>query len=92
MVDGRTFDSKKEAARYLELKKLQVSGVISGLRLQVRFPIKVNGQKVCTYVADFAYIRDGKRTIEDVKGQLTAVYKMKRRLMAAVHGIEILET
>lgn len=92
MVDGRTFDSKAEARRYLELKKLQASGVISGLRLQVRFPLSVNGVTVGKYVADFVYIRDGRRVVEDVKGMRTAVYKLKCRLMLAVFGIEILET
>lgn len=92
VVDGRTFDSKAEARRYQELKRLQIAGAISGLRLQVRFPLRVNGVTVANYLADFVYVRDGRRVVEDVKGMRTAVYKLKCRLMQAVHGIEILET
>ena len=36
-VDGITFDSKKEANRYRELKLLEKSGEISGLQLQVKY-------------------------------------------------------
>lgn len=74
------------------MKRLQIAGAISGLRLQVRFPLRVNGVTVANYLADFVYVRDGRRVVEDVKGMRTAVYKLKCRLMQAVHGIEILET
>lgn len=36
-VDGITFDSKKEADRYLELKVLEKSGHIQNLRMQVEY-------------------------------------------------------
>ena len=36
-IDGITFDSKKEASRYCELKLLQQAGEISDLRLQVKY-------------------------------------------------------
>lgn len=34
IVDGITFDSKAEAERYKELKRLELIGVIKGLELQ----------------------------------------------------------
>ena len=37
VVDGITFDSKKEAKRYSELKLLQRAGEISDLQIQVKF-------------------------------------------------------
>ncbi len=37
VVDGITFDSTKEARRYQELRLLERAGVISGLRLQVKY-------------------------------------------------------
>lgn len=90
-VDGITFASRAEARRYGHLKLLQQAGAISGLELQPRFPLIVNGVKVCTYVADFRYV-DRKRTIvEDVKGCRTQVYRLKRALMLACYGIEIAE-
>ena len=36
-VDGITFDSKREATRYLELKTLEKAGKISGLQRQKKF-------------------------------------------------------
>lgn len=94
VVDGIKFDSKKEARRYQDLKILERAGEIFGLELQPRFSIIVNGFKICTYVADFRYYEEGNpnEVIEDVKGVKTAIYRLKNKLMQAVHGIEILET
>ena len=38
-IDGITFDSRKEARRYTELKILQRAGEINGLELQVKFEL-----------------------------------------------------
>ena len=38
-IDGHTFDSKKEANRYLELKLLERAGTITDLQLQVKFEL-----------------------------------------------------
>lgn len=92
VVDGVTFDSQKEARRYSELKLLERAGSITSLELQPRFPIVVNGVKVCKYVADFGYVDQiGSPVIEDVKGVKTPMYNLKKKLMRAVHGIEIVE-
>ena len=91
IVDGITFDSRKEAARYAELKLLERAGVISQLTLQPRFELqksfKKNGKtyRKIEYVADFMY-RDNKAektVIEDVKGVKTEVYKLKKKLFEA---------
>ncbi len=37
MLDGKTFDSKKEAYRYMELKTLAKAGEITDLQTQVKF-------------------------------------------------------
>lgn len=39
IVDGITFDSKKEAARYKELKMLERAGVIENLQRQVKYTL-----------------------------------------------------
>lgn len=39
MVDGIQFDSKREAARYQELRLLERAGKISNLRLQVKYAL-----------------------------------------------------
>lgn len=91
IVDGITFDSKREAARYGVLVMEQRAGRITNLRLQVPFSLSVNQIHVCVYKADFTYKRNGERVVEDAKGVRTEVYILKRKLMLAVHGIEVQE-
>ena len=92
VVDGITFDSKKEARRYGQLKMLVSAGQISELKLQPRFDLIVNGKKCGFYKADFDYIEAGKRVIEDVKGMKTPVYNLKKKLVKAIYGVDIFET
>lgn len=98
-VDGMTFDSRKEANRYCELKLLQRAGKITDLRRQVRYILiptqyDEDGKRLeysCTYVADFVYKQDGELVVEDVKGMKTDAYIIKRKLMLSVYGIRIKE-
>lgn len=88
-LDGVTYDSKKEARRAAELNLMLKNGEIVTLARQVRFRL-VKGVE---YVADFAYTtKDGAQIIEDVKGMKTAAYKIKKKLLKEMHGIEIVET
>ena len=93
-VDGITFDSGKEASRYCELKLRQrdKNNPITDLKLQVPFVCEVNHRKICTYKADFVYKEGGRAIVEDTKGYRTDVYKLKKKLVEALYGIEILET
>ena len=92
-LDGYAFDSKKEANRYLQLLMRQRIGEISGLQIHPRFDLNVGGDKVCRYYADFRYKDiDGVERVEDCKGVRTPIYKLKRRLMKVIYGINILET
>jgi hypothetical protein len=50
-VDGITFDSKKEAKRYHELKLMQQAGQILALRMQPHYTL-------CALVVDGADLRD----------------------------------
>lgn len=88
---GVCFDSAKEAARYAYLAGLESGGAIANLRRQVRYPLAVNGVKVCDYVADCVYEVDGATVVEDVKGVRTAVYNLKAKLFRAVYGFSITE-
>jgi hypothetical protein len=95
-VDGISFASKAEAARYKELKLLEKAGEIFGLQMQPRFPIDVNQVHICDYVADFKYHRyldSGHQVnvVEDVKGVKTPVYRLKKKLVLALYGIVIKE-
>ncbi len=91
-VDGIIFASKKEADRYKQLKLLERAKDISDLQLQVSFEITVKNHKVCRYVADFVYWQKGVKVVEDCKGVRTRDYVLKKKLMRAVHGVEIRET
>lgn len=94
LVDGIVFDSKKEAARYQELKLLEKAGVIKDLSLQPNFLLqdkfKYQGKthRKIEYIADFQYyiIKDKKWVIEDVKGFKTDVYKLKKKLFLKKYG------
>ncbi len=92
MVDGITFDSKREAKHYAELKIELLAGEIADLELQKPFSLDVNGIHICNYIADFVYRRNGELVVEDAKGKATDVYIIKRALMRAVYGIEIVES
>lgn len=93
VVDGITFDSKREAARYTELKLMQRAGLISDLRRQVKFELipKQQGERAVSYIADFVYSEDGQTVVEDVKGVRTPVYRIKKKLMLWRHGVRIRE-
>lgn len=96
-VDGIPFGSKREAKRYQDLKLLQKSEHIGGLcadKSKLRWDLAVNGQLICRYEADFAYVLAGpypQKVVEDSKGFRTPVYRLKKKLMKAIHGIEISE-
>lgn len=85
------FASKREAARYLELKILLKAGLITRLELQPKYPLVISGVRVAMYIADFQYVQAGKVVIEDVKGAKTAVYQLKKKIMNALYGIEVKE-
>ena len=93
VVDNITFDSKKEALRYMDLKILAKTGHISKLELQPEYPMIVNGHKVCSYRADFRYVENGKTVIEDVKGyKKNPLYSLKKKLLFACYNIKVCET
>lgn len=98
VLDGITFHSKRESARYAVLIQKQSAGLISDLKLQVKFPlVGANGPmlgesgRALYYKADFVYFEDGKRVVEDSKGKKTPDYLLKKSNLAA-QGIEIRET
>jgi hypothetical protein len=96
MVDGVKFDSRKEAARYQELKLAERAGEIKQLELQPVFNLIVKtGKSVGVYRADFRYYdtREGKWIVEDVKAPITRtpVYRLKKRIVEEVYRISITE-
>ena len=92
-LDGYSFDSLSEARRYGELKIEEMAGIIANLEVHKPFGLDVNGVHICDYESDFTYHRDGKLVVEDVKSKATVTYayRIKKKLMLAVFGIEIQE-
>jgi len=95
-IDGVTFASKKEAARWIFLRDLEDNGVIVNLKRQVRYALHVQGVKIGTCIPDFEYTvsKTGKQITEDVKSVRTAklpLFRRNKRHMAAQYCIDILE-
>ena len=92
-IDGHDFPSTREAERYCELKLFLRAKEIRNLELQPRFLLQDgfvdkegNEHKKIEYVADFMYVdKDGKTIVEDVKGVLTDVYKLKKKMFLKIY-------
>jgi hypothetical protein len=93
---GHTFHSRKEAAHYEELLLRVKAGEIERLALQPKFPIVVNGVKVCDYIGDFSFwdVAEQRVVTQDVKSEATRripLYRLKKKLVKAVYGVDIEE-
>lgn len=96
--DGIKFSSKRECARYKQLKLMETSGVIGDLKLQPSFKLKAkiisrgfpNGREI-TYRADFSYVitETDEYIVEDVKGMETKEFKIKKAFVFFFYGIDI---
>lgn len=95
IVDTIQFDSRKEAHQYQELVWMQQAGLICHHELQPRYDLIINGHPVGFYKVDFRYQEVATRTIitEDVKSEATrtAVYLLKKKLVRALYGTQIIE-
>jgi len=92
VVDGITFDSKREAEVYGDLKLLEKAGKISGFTRQRKFNLIVEDEIVGAYFADFCFIdhdQDGRLRVIDVKGFDTKLSAWKRKHVKALYGIEV---
>jgi hypothetical protein len=89
--DGK-FDSERELDRWAQLRIMERAGLISGLRRQVKYPLRVEGVLIGVYIADFVYADTaGDIVVEDAKGVRTAVYLLKKKLVLALYGVAIKE-
>ena len=73
--------------RYAELRMLERAGHIDELERQPRYILldKNNKNRALVYVADFRYRNHetGGIVVEDVKGYVTEIYKLKKKLFRA---------
>ena len=87
-VDGHTFDSKKEAEYYCELKLRLQGKEINGFCLQPTFML-APGLK---YKADFiVFHNDGTSEIIDTKGFKTKEYIAKKKVFEDKYNMKITE-
>ena len=104
IIDGITFDSKKEAAYYNTLKLLKRAGEVTQIDLQPEFPYNIyctvpgvnDGSRVFAkqykYIADFRVTyKDGRVEIIDVKGVKTSIYRQKKKIVEAIYNVKIIE-
>ena len=102
VIDGIKFQSRREGARYSELKILERTGAIRDLELQPVFVIskgcidpKTNRRLAARkYIADFKYFDVVRNQVvaEDVKSPATAknaLYRLKRQLAIEQYGDKI---
>lgn len=109
IIDDIKFDSRKEAERYLLLKHRLEEGEIENLELQKKFELipkqeyhkpdgTIEKYRACHYIADFFYIENGQKVVEDVKGYScykkgftteTPEFKIKRKLFIQKYGEDI---
>ena len=96
-VGGITFDSRAEARRYGQLLNLERAGCIKGLERQVPYvlapSVRIHPEKrakpALRYIADFRYVEAGRVIVEDVKGVMTPLFRVKQHLMKSVHAIDV---
>lgn len=92
---GEWHDSAEEAAWFDGLIRLERTGVIRDLVRSPSYRIDgpTSGKWICNVKADASYFdtRDSARHVVDWKGGVgdTPVSRLKRRLVAEFHGVEI---
>lgn len=94
-VDGRLFDSKKEAQFYGVLKLQKKAGEILEFECQPKFELQApfkNSEgkhlRAITYTADFLVYHDGYREVVDVKGMQTETFKIKWKMLQYMYRNE----
>ena len=89
IIDGFKFDSEMESHYYIYLKHLKEIGEVVAFELQPTFLLQEGfntkeGKRIrcIEYTADFRVIyRDGHEEVIDVKGKMTEVFKLKKKML-----------
>ena len=91
VYNGFTYDSKREAEYAMKLDKLIETGEVLSYEKQVRYDIHVKDKYIAFYKADFVVkYKDGREEVVDIKGLVLPIFKLKKKLVEVIHGIEIL--
>lgn len=94
--NGKVYDSKLEMRyrQHLELltKATNEKDRVVEIAEQVPYDCYIKDKKICTYRMDFEVIYANNRVeYIDCKGVKTAIYRIKKKLVEAIFGIEIKE-
>jgi len=95
-LDGITFDSKREAAHYMDLRLLERAGKVNAIQVHPRLDLHAHGEdgikrKIGQAELDFSYWdceRKQRRWI-DVKGMDLPLSQWKRKHIEAQYGITV---
>ena len=85
-IDDIRFASTAEGKRYCELRTLKACGEVTRFHRQVIFDLPGGTRYICDFQIFWA---DGRVTYEDVKGFETSEFKLKRKQVRALYGVEI---
>ena len=88
------FPTKKEAEAHCRENGIPLTSITKSVFYEPVYKDVVIEQNA-VYTADFVYIEDGVKVVEDCKSEYTrkeADYILRRKLMLHVHNIRILET
>jgi hypothetical protein len=89
------FPTKKEAEAYCRENGIPLSSITKSSPVFKPVYKEVVIEQAAVYTADFVYIEDGVKVVEDCKSEYTRKekdYVLRRKLMLHVHGIRIVET
>jgi hypothetical protein len=86
VYDGVKYDSAAEARFAAELDARKAAGEIVALSRQVDIKLSIDGKLICKLRADFYVVYpDGRSEYIEVKGVETDIWRLKVKLLRALH-------
>lgn len=87
------FASLHEMKNHIALYEQEQQGLISNLKRQVWYDLKIGGFLITRYRSDHEYFDHtlGKKIVADSKGKRTELFIVKSRLMKLIYGIDVIE-
>jgi len=85
-LKGHIHQSRLEARYCDSLFLLEKAGEIKSYRTQVRYPLEINGEVICSHYVDFEVVnKQGKLEVHETKGMETDIWRIKRKLFQACY-------
>ena len=86
-MGGTAYDSGFERDMAVTLEERQANGCLKEVRPHVPFELRINGEKVDTYIADFVVTHnDGSVEVIETKGFFKPYERLKWRVFSALYG------